>query len=352
MESFQNILVVAPSWIGDLVMATCAFRALREAHPDAQITFLVKPGRERVLAGADFADEIIPLATRNDPRWLFQTAKMLRQKRFDLAVLFPDALRSRLLVWMARIPRRLGYVRNLRGFLLTDRAHYPGVRGAKTPEPMPLRYRRLLDVIGVPVRDLRPELAVESREETSLRERLEALGVEPGERLIGFNPGASFGASKIWPPEHFARLGDLLAERSGRRVIILVGPGEEPIARAIADQMQASPISTADNRIPLDELKPLIRDLALLVTTDTGPRHFATAFRVPQVVLMGPTDRRYTDLHLEQSRVLQEDHHPCVPCHLKVCPIDHRCMRDLSPERVLAAVEELDEEFGIFARAR
>ncbi len=350
MKSFENILVVAPSWIGDLVMATCAFKALRKQYPQAKITFLLKPGRARVLAGADFVDEVITLAPSNNPFKIFLSAQELRRKKFDLAIMFPDAFRTRLLIYLAGIPHRLGYSRNFKGAFLNHRASYPGEKGAKTAEPMPLRYQRLLEVIQCEMEDFRPSLAVADHELTALHERLQQLGVEEGEGLIGFNPGASFGASKIWLPEYFAQLGDQLYEKYGLRTILLVGPGEEDIARAIARDMKSGVISTADNRVPLDELKPLIRDLKLLITTDTGPRHYATAFRVPQVVLMGPTDRRYTDMNLDESIVLQEDQYECVPCHLKTCPIDHRCMVDLTPDKVLAAVEILDQKLGLFTK--
>ncbi len=343
----RRILIQAPSWIGDLVMATSSFADIRGAFPGAHIAILVKPGRDGVLAGCDFADEVIVQRSPRGPRSLLGEASALRRGRFDLAVLFSDSFRSAALIRLAGVTRRVGYARNLRTPLLTTAVRYPGPGGAKTPEPMPIRYARLLEAIGVPPGDGRPRLAVTPEEKERVARRRAELGVGADERLIGLNPGASYGSSKIWPPEHFARLGDLLFERTGLRSIILVGPGEEAIADAMERRMKHRPISTARSIVPLDELKPLVRDLALLVTTDTGPRQYAVAFRVPIVVVMGPTDPRYSNANLDETIILRRDELDCIACHHKTCPIDHRCMRWITPDDVMAAVDELDRKLNL-----
>jgi heptosyltransferase-2 len=350
-ERPERILVHAPSWIGDLVMATAAFAALRETFAQSHITLLLKPGRDRVVAGGDYFDVTVRDRSAGSLRRVLSTAAELRRRRFDLAVLFADSLRARLLASLAGIPRRVGYRRNLGGWLLTDAVGYPGARGAKVPEPMPVRFERLVRAVGAPPQgSLRPRLVVTADEVERARLRRHRLGIGEREPLIGLNPGASFGASKIWPPASFARLADLLAERFGVRSLILTGPGEEAIARAILAAARSRPIWTGDDVIPLDELKAVVRGLRLLVTTDTGPRHYAVAFRVPAVVLMGPTDRRYTEIHLDETIVIQKKL-PCSPCHLKTCPIDHRCMRWITPEEVLAAAETLAREHQAFESA-
>lgn len=347
MDPPRKILIQGPSWVGDIVMATPSLAAIRRFHPDAEISLLLKPGREKVLAGSGDFDEIIEDRSPRGFRDFCRMVGQLRRRRFDLAVLFSDSLRAASLIFLAGIPRRLGYRRNLRSPLLTEKLRYTGPRGVKTPEPMPRRYGRLLEALGVPIPHGRPVLRVTGEEEERARRRRQELGIGDDEPLIGLNPGASFGASKIWPPRHFARLADLVHETLGARSLILVGPGEEPIAAAIAAAMETRPILTGDTPIGLDELKPVIRDLKLLVTTDAGPRHYAVAFGVPVVVIMGPTDRRYTDVHLEETEIVQHDL-PCSPCHLKVCPIDHRCMRGISPEEVLERIRALDSRQKIF----
>ncbi|MDP6415842.1 MAG: glycosyltransferase family 9 protein [Gammaproteobacteria bacterium] len=100
---------------------------------------------------------------------------------------------------------------------------------------------------------------------------------------------------------------------------------------------RATIFNTAADKIGLAELKPLIKRCGLLVTNDTGPRHYAVAFNIPHIVLMGPTNAIYTATNLELSTVLQKDL-PCVPCHKKTCPLGHHaCMTEISPSMVMEA---------------
>ena len=347
MPEFEKILVHAPSWIGDLVMATASLHDLRQRFPSSSITLLLRPGRDQVVDGAAYFDDTICDRSSGSIRRMWKLARDLRERRFDLAVLYPDSLRAGLLPTLARIPHRLGYVRNLRGPLLTHRVRHPGARGAKIPEPMPHRFSRMLKPLEIESTSYRPSLFVTAQEEEAAQSRRQSLGINEGDCVVGFNPGASFGASKIWPPDRFALLGDLVQRDLGARVLLLGGPGEKDILNAIADAMETEPISTADDPIPLGELKPIIRDLAVLVTTDTGPRHYGVAFRVPIVCLMGPTDRRYTEINMDETEIIQKDF-ACVPCHLKTCPIDHRCMRSIEPEEVLGRIRQLDARFRVF----
>jgi heptosyltransferase-2 len=135
------------------------------------------------------------------------------------------------------------------------------------------------------------------------------------------------------------------------RSLVLVGPGEETIGDAVVAGARHRPIFDRSRILGLDVLKPIVRDLALLVTTDTGTRHYAVAFDVPLVVIMGPTDPRYTAAYLERSEVARHEL-ACGPCHLKHCPLDHECMRGVSPAEVLSHIEELERRLGPFLRAR
>ena len=128
-----------------------------------------------------------------------------------------------------------------------------------------------------------------------------------------------------------------------------MGPGEEGIAEAIANAMATPVINTAQEILALDVLKPFVRDLSLLLTTDTGTRQYAVAFDVPIVCVMGPTDPRYSGIHLEKTEVLRHDV-PCGPCHLKTCPTDHRCMNDISVDEAFERTAALVERTGAFSQ--
>jgi heptosyltransferase-2 len=108
--------------------------------------------------------------------------------------------------------------------------------------------------------------------------------------------------------------------------------------------MHNKPVILADPAVPLDVLMAIIQSSALVISNDTGPRHFAVAFQKPVVVIMGPTDPRYTNLNLEKTVVLRENL-DCSPCHLKICPRDHRCMTAITPDRVIEASERLLDRF-------
>ncbi len=344
----ENILIRAPNWVGDIVMATGNFADVRRTFPGARITVLLEPGREKILEGSHDFDRILFDRAGTSPAKLWRIARELRKERFDLAIIFPNSFRTALVCYLAGIPRRAGYRRNLRSLLLSHGVDYersPG--GKRRPVPMPLFYAKLCEAAGVPRGDLKPRLCVTPEcEEKAVALRRE-LGIADGEPLVGLNPGASFGASKLWPPGHFAELGDALTEKHGHRTILFVGPGEEAIAGEIWSRMRHKPIYDRSRLVPLDVLKPFVRDLKLLVTTDTGPRHYAVAFGVPAVVIMGPTHPDYTAFNLEKTEVIRHDV-PCGPCHLKVCPIDHRCMVGITPGEVMGRIEEIDRRIAVF----
>lgn len=335
----ERILVQAPNWLGDFAMATPAFRCIRDNFPNAEITLLTRRYLLPLLEGAPWFDDVIPYdPSGRDRGWRgWRTmVRALRSRRFDVSILLTNSFRTALLARLSGARRRVGYDLEGRGWLLTDRLRPPMAgRGKRVPKPMPEYYLDLLEHFGLQRGSDRMELFVTPE----LRERGDAWlaehGIEPGDRFVALNPGASFGASKLWNPASFARVGDALASE-GAKVLVLFGPGEEDLASDIRGRMTRPTVDPEGRMIALDLLKCVLERCDLLVTTDAGPRHVAVAFARPVVCVMGPTDPRYSATNLEQSTVLREDV-DCAPCHLKTCPIDHRCMERLTPERVLEA---------------
>jgi heptosyltransferase-2 len=189
----------------------------------------------------------------------------------------------------------------------------------------------------------RPSLFIPDSVQRKAQRLIDRYGIGEGDRVIGINPGARFGSSKCWDSEHFAALADQLDNEWDCRILLFVGPGEESIADAIIEKSRAPIINTAPDRVDLGLLKPLVKRCQLLITNDTGPRHYAVAFGVPVVVIMGPTDPRYTAANLEKTTVLQKDL-ACIPCHEKVCRYDHECMTSIRPETVLEACRSFLED--------
>ena len=339
-----RILVRAPTWVGDVVMATPALRALKTAHPQAELVLEARPFMRELVDGLATVDAFLPDASGDAGRGVravLSRAARLRSERFDWAVLLPDSARAAAAPFLARIPVRVGYARDpLRRAMLTRSLEPPSVDGKRVPISMVERYLRLTRELGCPDRGEQLDLAIDESARRHVRARLEAAGGPAAGDYVVVTPGANFGASKLWPAEHFATACDRLAREHGLCPVLAPGPGEEAIVAAIAERMQEKPVTLVDPVTGLAGLAALIDDARLLLTNDTGPRHIAVARGTPVVVVMGPTDPRHTAHLLERQRVLREDV-DCSPCHLKVCPIDHRCMTRLSPERAVQAAEEL-----------
>lgn len=337
----MRIAVFSPNLIGDTVMATPAFRALRTGFPGASMTLVVKPGVAPTLDGSSwFDDRILYDAKSKDARYrTWFVVRQLRSRRFDLAILFPNSIRSSIVAWLGGAKRRVGYARDARGLLLTDRLTPPrDSSGNRLPTPAVEYYLAIARRLGCPVESTRPRLFTTDSDRQSADEAWERLGLPPGARVVCLNTGGAFGPAKSWPTEHFADLARRLAEELGVWVLVVCGPGEREAAREIvAKSGHARVVSLADGPLSLGLTKASIQRSSLLVTTDSGPRHFAAAFGVPVVSLFGPTHIAWTRTYHPHAVHLRHPV-PCGPCQKPVCPLlHHRCMRDLSPEAVFLA---------------
>jgi heptosyltransferase-2 len=333
----RRLLVRLPSWVGDAVMATPALRALRAGLPEAWIGVEGRPALAGLLAGLGSFDAFLPDAGES----LRKRVRALRAARPDCALLLPDSARAALAPRLAGIARRLGYARDpLRRWLLTDAFAPPQEAGRRVPVSMIERYLRLSRALGCPDQGTGLELRVDPALAERVAKDLVRRGAPEDARVLLVTPGAAFGASKLWPPEHFARACDGLVRRHGLLPVLAPAAAEVAIAESIRARMAERAIVVASPVADLAELKALAARASLLLTNDTGPRQIAVALGRPAVVLMGPTDPRHTAHHLERQRVLRESV-PCSPCHHRTCPIDHRCMTRISPERAVAAAGEL-----------
>ena len=321
-------------------MATPALRGLRAVFPEAEITLGLKPYVAPLLEGWAPIDRLMLLPAKGLAR-----VTAMRREGFDLAVLLTNSFGSAIESRLAGIGRRLGYRGDGRAWLLTDRPRRPrDAAGGYRPTPMVRLYLDLVATLGEVGDDEHYELPVSDPDEAHVRAWLEAQGWCEGQPLIGLNPGARFGASKLWRADRFAAVGQALEERSGARCVVLAGPGEEPLRDAISQAMGRPPLGAGAELLPLGPLKALIRRLALLVTTDSGPRAIAQAFDVPSVVVMGPTHPGWTDAQRAHSVIVRHDV-PCGPCHLPRCPTDHACMERITVSEVLQAVQGLSPRF-------
>ena len=341
-ERREKILVHCPNWVGDLVMATPALRTIRENNPGSHIAVMVRPQIRQVIQGLPFWDEVVEYDSKLLHRTLnkkFSVSRRLKKSAFRRSIILPNSFSSAAVSFLAAIPQRVGYDTNWRGFMLTQSISQPQENGKVVPLSMVDRYLNICTHLQYPIPSRETKLCLSNGTRESANNFYQAWGIDRSRPLVSIIPGASFGSSKCWPPENFAQVGDILIEKYDAQLLLIPGPGEEEISSRIESCMRHRPFNFVKEIIPLELLKAIINDSALVVTNDTGPRHFAVAFNSPVVVIMGPTDPRYTDYDLEQTEILREEL-DCTPCHLKVCPTDHRCMRNISADRVITACEK------------
>ncbi len=349
----QRILVVQPSWVGDAVMATPALRALRQLYPDAHISYLLRRYVKGLYAGMPWADQLLTYRTDKTKgrtgKNAFELAARLRAGRFDLAVLLPNSFKTALVCKMAQIPRVFGYERDGRGFLLTDRLLPTKLGGKFVPSPIINAYMALPRYLGSASRDLRMELFVTDADRRAGEAVLARCGLDPTLHrpaaagrppLIVLNPGAQYGAAKLWPADRFAALADRFTRDLGATVLLSASPKERAIVEAIRRHTTGPTVDLSSAGMTLGSLKDVVRRCDLMVTNDTGPRHVAAAFGVPVVTVFGPTHPEWTDIYYPAERQVRIDVF-CGPCQKKVCPLDHRCMTGVTPDMVWDAALQL-----------
>lgn len=332
-----RLLVVLPNWVGDVVLATPTLRALRAGLPDWHITHLMRPYVQDVLHPPAWCDDVVlwPAAEANVAAHL-GLIRRLQRPACDAAVLMTNSFRSALLVRLAGVRRRIGYARDYRSWMLTDPLPVPRAGRRPAIESMIDYYARLAAALGCGVQNPALELSTDCDSQAEVRRWLAEHNAGPSDTVIVLNPGAKFGASKLYPAERFAEVGSALAARRGARIFITAGPGEHDIAERVRGHMTEPSVVLAPPLLNLRTLKALIARADLLITNDTGPRHFAIAFGVPVVTLFGPTHPGWTETHfpLESKIMVPVD---CGPCQLPRCPLDHRCMTGITAGMVIDA---------------
>jgi len=337
-------------------MATPALRAIRELYPKAHISYLLKRYVKPIYKGIPWADRLITYRTGKTAHrakagkgQFFDLAARLRAGQFDTAILLPNSFKSALICKMARIKRIIGYDRDGRGFLLSDKLLPQKDRGKFVPFPMLRYYLGVAQYLGSPTRDLSMKLFVTQSERLAAERVLEKAGLDrnidrPASHgkspLVIVNPGANYGAAKCWLPEYFAQAADRLVEEQGATILLSGAPKERAILDAIAGQMKHRPIDLSTKGLTLGALKDIIRRCDLMVTNDTGPRHIAAAFDVPVVTIFGPTHPEWTEIYFPRERKVSVPVF-CGPCQRKTCPLDHRCMTRVTPGMVHEASVEL-----------
>ena len=344
----MNLAIFLPNWVGDLVMATPTLRAVRRHFgPSARIVGILRPQLAELLDGSDWLDEQFPFDPKSGQKEHGRLALIgrMRRQRFDMALLLTNSLHTAALAWLGGARQRVGYARDGRSWFLTRPV--PAARDGRQafrPAPMVESYLALARAIGCPEESPQLELNVTAAESASGRAGMARFGA--AERRTGRGAELQRG---LWGGQTLAgrtlrRAGpaDRRATRSRRtRALRTRRTRRRPPDRRPRRGNRSRVFSLAAQAVSLGLTKGCLARCRLMVSTDSGPRHIAAALGKPVVTLLGPTLPAWIENPSVRGSMLRAEL-DCLGCGKRTCPLGHhRCMRDLTPERVLREVAAL-----------
>lgn len=343
----MHVVVILPRWVGDAVMCTPMLRSLRRwIGPTGRLTGLMPPAFEGLFADTPWLDDHIPYERRssNPELGVLPVARRLKRMRPDVAVIVPNSLSSAALAWLSGAPRRVGWSRNLRSWLLTDRLR-PRWDGWRVEATSTTELAMALALkLGAQADSLRLELGTSTADEVEADRLLQELFPGLSGPLVILNDNSANGFARAWGADRFSELAGWLSKRLPEaRLLVHCGPSDRGEAARVVQMAGLAAVRGMHEHpsLPFGLSKALIRRAGLMITSDSGPRHIAAAFAVPTVVLLGPTDPRLGRSMHENLREVRLDL-PCSPCDRTACPLRHHdCMRLLRVEMVGQACLEL-----------
>jgi heptosyltransferase-2 len=361
----EKILLRGLNWLGDAVMSIPALLRLRQARPSAHIALLSPEKLAGLWQEQPFLDEVLTFSASEN---IWQVSRRLRKENFSEAVALPNSFRSALELWLAGIPRRVGFARPGRGFLLTRplpprRDALPMrkrsareirrliARGAPAPALPPAAhhlhdYLYLTAELGASPEPLPPRLFVSDEQAAQVCQKLRLENAPPGRPWFGLNPGAEYGPAKRWPAERFAAAAVILQKQTHCRWLIFGGTEDLALAEKIAAEIRGAGggpdgVFNLAGKTSLRELAAALKLCRLLLTNDTGPMHLAAAVGTPLVVPFGSTSPELTGPSFSPSVQIVRTPVPCAPCFRRECPIDLRCLNGIQTAQVVEAARRI-----------
>ena len=338
-----RLVVIAPNWLGDAVMALPLLADLHRAWPGTLMTVAARAGVAPLFAMVAGVTDIVRLegSGRQALSTWRQNAHLLESGRFDAALLLPNSFLAAWLASRARIPERWGFARDLRGRLLTLAIPPPRPEGHQAAY-----YQALAPALGVPAGDRVARIVPDDDARARARNILHEAGIVEGQPFVVFAPGAAYGRAKQWLPERFAELAGLLT-RTGRSVVLVGTAADAGVCAEIVRLTEGpGPVVDLSGRTDLATLAAILSLSAATVANDSGAMHLAGAVGARLVAIFGPTSARKTaplrsHASAPDPRILATNVW-CRPCMLRECPIDHRCMRRISAHAVFEALASIE----------
>ena len=336
----MKILVRGTNWVGDAVMTIPALGELRRIFPAAQITLYTRTWAEGIFRDAALFDEILTFdKSKSKIKDALAQARELKTHNFDLAVLFPNSFETALVAKLAKIPRRFGYAKESRSFLLTDSVEIPAWKNERHEV---FYYLNLVAEIEqeyfakktVLENEPRIDLTVSVERRGEARKILKENGVDLSKKTVALGVGSTNSRAKRWQTESYAKLNDLLQNELNANVLLVGAKDEAEISEEVFAKSEKKPIILT-GKTNLAEAVAVLSEIDLLVSNDMGLAHIAPAVGTETIVIFGPTNEKTTQPI--GSEIIRKKVH-CAPCMLRDCPIDHRCMTRISATEVFEKV--------------
>jgi heptosyltransferase-2 len=336
--------VVAPNWLGDTVMALPAISDIRRRFPSTRLVVAARRSVADLFRLVPFVDELITLHWSG--RWWQRTelaadAARLAEVGAETAILLPNSFATGWLVRRAAIPGRWGYASDMRAPLLSKAVRRP--RGSLHQGAY---YQYLMRELGFENGPLEPALTVTSAVASAARTQLLDRGWEATRPLIVFAPGAAYGTAKRWLLPYVARVASDLVRGRHATCVMVGGRGDAPAAAEVLGRLDPDArahVIDLTGQTTIEALAGVLSLSAACVANDSGAMHMAAAVGAPVVALFGPTREHETAPLTQRNKRAEVLTHPvwCRPCMLRECPIDHRCMKRIAPDRVYAMLTSL-----------
>ena len=329
----MKIVVRGTNWIGDAVMTIPALRQLRRIFPDAELTLHTRSWANEIFQDTDFVDEILSI---EPDETVFEQAKKLRERKFDLAVLFTNSFQTALAAKLGKVNRRFGYANEGRAILLTDAVKIPEWKANRHES---FYYLNLVAEIESKfymrqtVLESKSQLDLQVSEErrAGARRILEENGIDLSKRIIALGVGSTNSRAKRWRTESFAELNDRLQNELNADVVLIGAKDELNVSQEVFEKSKKKP-KILTGKTSLSEAVAVLSEIDLLISNDMGLAHVAPAVGTKTLVIFGPTNPQTTQPL--GSEIIRRETVECSPCMLRDCPIDHRCMTRISADEV------------------
>lgn len=325
-----RIVLRSPNWLGDACMAMPAVRAIKRGRPDVELTVIAPSKFADIWRALPEVDAIIPREGSDSPRDV--AAKLKAAGTFDAGILLTNSPRTAMEMWFADVRRIVGYPAKWRKLFLNQ--FIPEKKVVNGPPPHHVEYYlQVAHRIGADCSDRSIFEAIPGRNE--------ALKNDATIR-IGICAGAEYGTAKRWPLERYAEMTKLVNDAfdgsTGKKIqwVLFGAPGEKELGEELAAKIGDS-ANNLVGKTSITELMDRLRECEFIVSNDTGTMHLAATLGVPAIAIFGSTEPRWTR-PLGKIHTILREHVECSPCFLRECPIDFRCMKAITPERVAGEV--------------